>query len=210
MRKKLIVDILMLILMILEFSRGFMLPIFHEIIGIVLFVLVIIHLILNKNYIKNISKMKSDVSSIFMFIINISFFITFILSIVFGILSSQDLLKFLNVHNVEIISLHKVFSYISLIILGFHLGINFNVMFGKLLKTINNYVCYLIQFVIVIYGIYSFIKLDIGKHITGTYGFSIVSGNIFINILEYLSIILMITFIVNSLYKIIISRRKTN
>ncbi len=210
MKKKLIVDILMFILMILEFSRGFMLPILHEIIGIILFILVIVHLILNKNYIKNISKMKSDVSSISMLIVNISFFITFILSIIFGILSSQDLLKFLNIHNVEIINLHKVFSYISLIILGFHLEINFNVMFGKLFKKINNYVCYLIQFVIVIYGIYSFIKLDIVKHITGTYGFSIVSGNIFINILEYLSIILMIAFIVNSIYKLIISRRKTN
>ena len=41
MKKKLIVDILMFILMILEFSRMYMEPIYHEIIGVILFILVI-------------------------------------------------------------------------------------------------------------------------------------------------------------------------
>ena len=55
MKKKIIIDMLMFILILLEFSRGYMKPIYHEIIGILLFILVIIHLILNRNYIKSIS-----------------------------------------------------------------------------------------------------------------------------------------------------------
>lgn len=53
--KRLVVDILLFILMIFEFSRMYMPTILHEIIGILLLVLVVIHLILNRNYIKNIT-----------------------------------------------------------------------------------------------------------------------------------------------------------
>lgn len=203
MKKKIILDILMFILMLLEFSRGYLPTILHEIIGICLAILVIIHLLLNRNYLKNMFKGKYDIQRILMLIINLGFFITFFLSILFGILSSQDLLKSLNIHSMNIISLHKIVSYISLISLGLHLGINFNLMFGKLSKKINKYIGYIIEILIIIYGIYSFIKLDILKHITGTYGFSIFDGNIFINILEHLSIIMMIAFIMLNVNKLI-------
>ena len=93
--KKLIVDILLFILMILEFSRMYMPPIWHEIIGILLIVLIIIHLILNRNYIKNIFKGKYNLKRIIMLIINVLFMISFILSCIFGLLSSEELLKFL-------------------------------------------------------------------------------------------------------------------
>ncbi len=192
---KLIVDILMFILMLLEFSKVYMKPIFHEIFGIILVILIITHLFLNRNYIKNIFKGKYNLSRIIMLIINIGFFITFILSLIFGLLSSQELLKFLNIKNLTIISLHKILAYISLIFLGLHLGINFNAMFNKI--KINKIIKIILGIVFIIYGIYSFIKLDILKHITGTYGFSIVEGNIFINILRYFSIVMMLSIIMN-------------
>ena len=128
---KLLVDILMFILMLLEFSKGFMNPLFHEIFGILLIILVVIHLILNKNYIINISKGKYTISRSIMLIINAGFFISFILSIVFGILSSEELLKIFNIGSIKIINLHKIFAYVSLIFMGLHLGINFNTIFKK-------------------------------------------------------------------------------
>jgi len=79
MNKRTIVDILMFILILLEFSRGYLEPIFHEIFGIGLLILLIIHLILNKNYIKNILKGKYNTKRYIMLIINLSFFITFFL-----------------------------------------------------------------------------------------------------------------------------------
>lgn len=114
MKKKLIVDILMFILMLLEFSRMYMPTILHEIFGITLLLLVILHLILNKNYLKSIDKGKYNLKRTIMLITNILLIISFFLSILFGILSSQDLLKFMNIGNMNIISLHKTISYISL------------------------------------------------------------------------------------------------
>lgn len=202
MRKKLIVDILLFILMILEFSRPYMNTLYHEIIGILLLMLFIVHLIFNINYIKNIIKGKYNLKRIIMLIINATFIVTFLLSLIFGILSSQDLLKFLSVNNMSIISLHKILSYISLIIMGLHLGINFNAMFNPVIKMINNnFIIYLVDIVIIGFGIYSWYHLDLWNHITGKYGFSIVTGNIVINTLEYLCIVLMITIIINIIYK---------
>ena len=64
MKKKLIVDIIMFILMLLEFSRLFTGALLHELIGIALLILVIVHLILNKNYILNIRKAKYNKQNI--------------------------------------------------------------------------------------------------------------------------------------------------
>lgn len=80
MKKKLIIDILLFILMLLEFSKMYMLSILHEIIGIFLIILVIIHLILNKNYIKNIPKTKYNIRKMFILITNILFILSFILN----------------------------------------------------------------------------------------------------------------------------------
>ena len=204
---KIIIDILMFILMLLEFSKGYLSPILHEILGIALCILIIIHLILNKSYIKNIFKGKYNTKRWIMLIINLAFLITFSISLIFGLLSSQEILKFLNIKSMTITNLHKVFSYISLIIFGLHLGINFTAMFGNIEKKINKIVIYIIDIVLIIYGAYSCVKLDILKHITGTYGFSILDGNILINILRYLSIIMILAIITNKLYNL---KRKDN
>lgn len=200
---KVIIDILLFICMLLEFSRNYMDPTYHEIFGIILIILLIIHLILNKNYIKTIFKGKYNLSRIIMLIINTCFIITLLLSIVFGILSSQELFKFLNIGSFTLIKFHKILSYLSLIFMGLHLGINFNYIMRKINKKLNIIVMYIIEIIVIIYGIYSFIKLDIINHITGFYGFSIIDSNEFINIIRYLSIVLMIALISHNLYKLI-------
>ena len=196
MNKKLILDILMFIFMILEFSHSYMDSIYHEIIGIILFILFIIHMIFNKNYF--ISIFKGNIN-VLMFIVNSLFLISFLLTIVFGVLSSQDVLVFLNIKSLIILKLHKNFAYISLLFLGIHLGINFKTVFSKLNKYFNKKVLLIIDIIIVLVGVYSFIDLDIINHLIGKYGFSVIKGNIIINILEFFSIVMMISIIVNKL-----------
>ena len=155
MKKKLIVDIIMFILMLLEFSRLYTGALLHELIGIALLILVIVHLILNKNYLLNILKAKYNVRSIIMLITNILLIISFLLTIVLGILSSGETLTFLNIHNLTIVKLHKILGNVSLIVIGIHLGINFNAMFGKITKLIkNNIVNYILEIIIIMLGIH--------------------------------------------------------
>ena len=204
MTKKIIVDTLMFICMLLEFSRIYIPPIFHEIIGIVLAIFFVIHLWFNRFYIKSFFKGKYNLSRAIMAVINVWFFISFICCIIFWILSSQDLLTGLNIHNMTIVKLHKMFGYIWLIFMWLHLWINI----WWLVRKINKAVFYIVWALIFAYWIYAWIKLDIRKHIIWEYWFSFVDWNIALYLINHLSVVLMITFVTNILYNLLFVNRK--
>jgi len=185
--KKIIVDILLFILIIIEYSRLYINPTVHEIIGIGLIILIILHIYLNRNYFKSIKKGKYNFKRSFKLVINITFLIVFILTCIFGILSSQ----FLSIGSLTTIYLHKIFAYLSVLLLGLHLSTNINPLMAKIpYKKI-------IFPIFIIFGIYSLIHVDFWNHLTGRYGFSITTGNILINSIYYIGIVLMIIALVN-------------
>ena len=185
----------MFILMLLEYSRVYLPSEIHEIIGICLIILVLIHLILNRNYFKAITKGKYSFKRSFMLIINVLFIITFSATCITGLLSSQNILTFMNIGNLTTIYLHKIFAYASVIVLGMHLGVNLTKLFNKFENK-------LIYVIIIILGAYSLIAVDFWNHLIGNYGFSLVTGNILTNTLEYLFIILMFSTITYFVFKI--------
>ena len=191
--KKIVVDIMMFILMLLEYSRAYLPSEIHEIIGICLIILVLIHLILNRKYFKAIPKGKYPFKRSFMLIVNVLFIITFSATCITGLLSSQDILTVMNIGNLTTIYLHKIFAYASIIVLGMHLGVNLTKLFNKFENK-------LIYITIIILGAYSFIAVDFWNHLTGNYGFSLVTGNIIINTMEYLLIILMFSTITHLIF----------
>lgn len=190
--KKIAVDILLFILMLLEYSRAYLPSEIHEIIGICLIILVIMHLALNKKYFKAISKGKYSFKRSFMLAVNVLFIITFSATCITGILSSQDILTVMNIGNLTTIYLHKIFAYASVIVLGMHLGINLTKLFNKFNK--------ILYVIIIILGAYSLIAVDFWNHLIGNYGFSLVTWNIIINMLEYLLIILMFSAITHLVF----------
>ena len=182
-----IVDILLFILMIIEYSRLYINSTVHEIIGIGLIILIILHIYLNRNYFKSIKKGKYNFKRSFKLVINITFLIVFILTCIFGILSSQ----FLSIGSLTTIYLHKIFAYLSVLLLGLHLSTNINPLMAKIpYKKI-------IFPIFIIFGIYSLIQVDFWNHLTGRYGFSITTGNILINSIYYIGIVLMIIALLN-------------
>ena len=174
----------------------------HEIIGILLLVLTILHLWVNKSYFNSLTKGKYTLNKGIMLVINFSFLITMFLSLLLGILASKSLFPFFNLGNSTIARLHKTFSYISLIIMGLHVGINFNFMFGKLTKKLNKIVLAIIYIIIIGIGLLSFIDLDVLKHITGEFGFHKEKSNILINALEYLSISMSFAIVMDKIYNL--------
>lgn len=119
MMKKIAVDIMMGIAIALEF---FSLPILiHEIVGIALLVLIIMHIQLNKNYFKAITKGKYTLKRTVDLFIHIGLLICLLTTIITGICSSQKSLKGLKIGNRNISQIHKSSSIISLIFLGLHL-----------------------------------------------------------------------------------------
>lgn len=194
--KKIIVDILLFILILIEYSRLQLPPEVHEITGICLLILVVIHLILNKNYLMAIPKGKYNLKRKLILIVNLSFFIVFFATVMTGMLTNQYLVTSINIKNMTTIYIHKILGHLSIILLAIHLGINIKKPFTKLETKIGKK-SYGIYIAIIIFGIYSSMKLDFWNHLIGNSGFGVAANTILINTLEYLSIILMIIVIIN-------------
>lgn len=117
--KKIIVDILMGITIILEFAS---LPILiHEILGIGLIFLIVLHIKYNKRYFKAIFKGKYNLKRTIDLIINIGLLISLAITIISGICSSQKSLKNITIGGHKISYIHKSSSIFSIIFLGLHL-----------------------------------------------------------------------------------------
>ena len=117
--KKITVDILMGLAIILEFIS---LPILiHEIIGVGLIFLIIFHIKLNKNYFKAIPKGKYNLKRTIDLIIHIGLLISLSITIISGILSSLKSFKSLKIGNHKMSHIHKSSSILSLIFLVLHL-----------------------------------------------------------------------------------------
>ena len=107
------------IAIILEFIR---LPILiHEIIGVGLVFLIILHMKFNKNYFKAILKGKYTLKRTIDLIINIGLLISLSITIISGICSSRKALKSMTIAGHKISHIHKSSSILSIIFLGLHL-----------------------------------------------------------------------------------------
>lgn len=101
----------------------------HEILGICLFIIFIIHKIINFKWVKSVGKnilnknMKSK--SKIMFFSDFILFIFVTLNVTTGILVSKFILVGITVNNIEIVTiLHKFFAWWSSILISIHIGLH--------------------------------------------------------------------------------------
>ena len=188
---KMIIDILMIIFMLLEYSKVYTGQLLHEVIGIILLVLFVIHNFLNINFYKNIFKGKYNFLRTFTTIINFSFLICMLFTIILGIPISNEVFKGLNLKsNITTRKLHTILGYWSLVILSIHLGLHYNLIFAKLNNKISKnkilkLVLYIVEFLIVIFGIKFMVDVKLLKHLTGQLLFGTFDGNMSIGIIIY-------------------------
>lgn len=117
--KKIAIDILMGITIILEFAS---LPIMiHGILGIGLIFLIILHIKYHENYFKAMFKGKYNLKRTINLIINIGLLISLSITIISGICSTRKSLKNFKIGRYKISHIHKSSSIFSLMFLGLHL-----------------------------------------------------------------------------------------
>ena len=159
---KIIIDILMYILFIILMGHHITDNLIHEILGTILFALFIIHHILNNKYYKTIFKGKYPKKKIATLIIDLLLLISMICMIISAINISSNVFSFLNIPSkIWGRKLHMLSTSWSFIFISIHLGMHLNLLINKLNKIINKNVVKYICYIIIIYGIYSFIKLNL-------------------------------------------------
>lgn len=162
---KIVIDILMYFIFVILMGHHITENLIHEILGTILFILFIVHHILNYRYYKTIFKGKYNFKRVFLLIIDLLLLISMIGMMISGVIISSDVFAFLNIPTTIFgRQLHMVSTSWAFVIMSIHLGLHLGVFINKLNKKMKNsvleYVYYLILILIVIYGIYSFKKLN--------------------------------------------------
>lgn len=191
-----ITDILMTLALLFLMSYELLGSTAHEIVGIVMFVLFIIHHTLNINWAKHLIKGKQTPFRIFQNIIVFLVLISFIGSIVSGIIISKHLFVFLDFkHTWTVNRIHMLSAYWGFIFMSLHLGLHFNIIllmikkkkeFSKPIKSVCKILCVLLF----VYGIFAFIKRDLAGYLLLKNQFFLLGDNEFLPfyLFDYISI----------------------
>lgn len=198
-----LVDILMTISLLFLMSYELLGSTLHEVIGVIMFVLFIVHHILNRNWSKYLLKGKQTPIRIFQNILVVLVLITFILSMISGVVISRHIFSFLPFNHIGTFSrIHMFSTYWSFILMSLHLGLHFNTLalmikknrnFSKVFKAIVTVVLLLIF----VYGVYAFFKRDILDYLLLNNQFFILGDKEFLPlyIFDYMTIMLSLSLI---------------
>ena len=172
MKKKIriIIDISMTVMMPLLMAYSLIGELFHEIAGSLIFILFIVHHILNRKWYSNVAKGKYNARRIFQTILNMLLLIFMILQPLSGILMSKHLYTFLLDLHVSALarSVHMLFAYWGYVFLCIHAGMHMLPMFtSKKASSLKRGALYLIFGAVSVYGCVAFIKRGFLGYMSG-------------------------------------------
>ena len=162
---RIIIDVIMYIFFIILMGHHITGNLIHEILGTGIIILFIIHNLLNIKFYKVIFKGRYNFKRLFLTLIDILLLFSMIGIIMSSIIISNDVFSFLNIQTTSFgLKLHMLSTSWAFIIMSIHLGLHLNTLISKINKKMKNstfeYIYYLVFLLTLIYGIYSFIKLN--------------------------------------------------
>ena len=172
---KIIIDVLMTAALL--FLMGYQLwgDAAHEIVGAGLFLLFIVHHILNLSFYKNLFRGKYTPMRILQLVMDGLVFTAMVMLMVSGIMMSRHVFAFLPLHGGMAMArrLHILGSYWGFIVMSMHLGLHWNQIGGMVRKTvgvkksskIRTVLCFATGLLIAGYGIYVLVKRDFSTYL---------------------------------------------
>ncbi|MGG3916024.1 DUF4405 domain-containing protein [Rossellomorea vietnamensis] len=122
---RLAIDLTMTILMLVAMAYRITGNTIHEVVGVFLFVLFIVHNILNRRWYKAIAKGKYNVRRILSIMVNLLFLMSIVTIIISSLPISSDLLPYISVNNDMVWrEIHVLTSYWAFILMAVHIGMS--------------------------------------------------------------------------------------
>lgn len=203
---KITVDIIMTLLFFVLMAYHFTGDAIHEYLGFSLFIFFILHHILNFNWYKNIYKGKYNFNRILNTFINTMLFLCMLGLMISGILFSQRVLGFLNIHNSGMFTrrLHMISNSWAFVFMSAHLGMHWGMFINR--KFIKKQISIIIALFVSIYGVVSFIKRGLYNKmfLLVEFAFFDYEEPVIFFFMDYLSIMglfIFITYYGNELYR---------
>ena len=172
---KMILDIVMIIALTLLYNSHVFTMGFHEIAGLGLFGLFVVHCLLNRKWIAAVSTRlfsKTLAAKLWAgYIVNILLSVTFVLIIISGIATSQVLFPY-GAHNSIWRGIHHFFSAISIVLVGIHLGLHWSFVSGMFKKTVKivdsarKPLAIILLLIVLVFGAYSIVTSNFTDWLT--------------------------------------------
>ena len=135
LKLKPMVDILMTFALLLLMSYELLGSTAHEVVGVVMFVLFVVHHVLNINWAMHLAKGRQTHIRIFQNILVLLVLISFVGSIVSGVVVSRHLFTFLNIKSTYMANrIHMLSAYWGFVFMSLHLGLHFNMIYLMIKK----------------------------------------------------------------------------
>lgn len=166
---KIVVDIGMTFVLLLLMAYQLIGEEAHEWLGIGMFVLLVIHHILNSRWSRNVFKGKYSPLRILQMVLVAGVFLTMAGSMLSGIVLSEYALSFLPIKGGRDFArgLHMLSAYWGFVLMSLHLGLHWNMVVGMLKKLpkVSKWLSR-IGVLIALYGVYAFTHQEIGRYMT--------------------------------------------
>lgn len=198
---KITVDLLMTVALLLLMAYERIGQTSHEVIGTAMFLLFVLHHILNRNWLRNFFKGRYSPYRFFQTLLVTLIFVTMLTQMVSGILLSRQLYTFLPVHSHTFIfrTLHMLGAYWNFVLMGLHLGANWNIILAVLRKRKGvpphgwTVTLRVIGTAIAVSGFFAFFRRQVGAYLTGQIQFAFFdfSEPLALFFLDYLAILEM-------------------
>lgn len=217
---KIATDVIMTILLLLLMAYELIGQAAHEWIGIGIFVLFILHHILNGKWSRNILKGGYTSVRVLQTVLIICIFLTMIGSMISGVILSRHALSFLSIQGGRSFArtLHMISAYWGFVLMSLHLGVNWSMITGvfkKFVRNANKYRSWILRIITVcvsIYGIFAFVKRDIGSYmiLKNQFVFFNFEEQLIFFILDYISVMCLFVLIGYALTKLLRTRKRKN
>lgn len=144
----------------------------HEWIGIGMFILFVMHHILNSVWSRNIFKGKYTALRIWQTVLVIVVFVCMAGSMISGVVLSHYAFSFLPIHTGQgwARTMHMICAYWGLVMMSLHVGFHFSMMIGITRKYIGKvsaryiWLARIVAVGIAVYGVIAFVNRDIGSY----------------------------------------------
>ena len=165
---RIVIDCTMAVLLPMLMAYSLVGETFHEIAGTLMFLLFIVHNLMNLGFWKGLFRGKYNAQRSFRTILNVLLLIMMIIQPLSGIAMSKHLYVFLPSIGISATArqIHLLFAYWGFILMSIHAGTHADMMFAGLNKQRHkvSIVAKVILCLISVYGIWAFIRRDIASY----------------------------------------------
>ncbi len=181
MLSKLAIDLVMTVLMLVAMANHFTGNTIHELVGVLIFVLFIVHNILNRRWYQTVLKGKNDVLRVLNAAVNLFLLVTMVTLIVSAVPVSRTVFAFIPINGGMIArQIHVLAAYWVFILMSVHLGMHWGMIIGLVRKmtgitdmnNIRTGALRIMAVLIALYGVHAFFGRDVGSKLILYYTYS--------------------------------------